>query len=230
MKKRLKIVILVLLAFSLLAINASALTVSNRMNSMTTWEYAHEVGTSSVSNRIEESRSPFEGLRTDESSDVPIIQPLDTGRNILYYLLCSKDEKLEQDATTLQLDLNLTTEQIDALRTLGLNEFQLTRELMKTSSSSRAGVNAYNTEIETYVETRNEQIYEILGDKNQAFREWISTWWNGEREYRNTSTLARADINRVNNIWATVYTPDTKGSEEVALPDCNIKFANMRWL
>lgn len=75
------------------------------------------------------------------------------------------------------------------------------QELILLLPSSRASINAYNAEVETFAETRNEQIAEILGDKNQAFRDWVSNCWSEEREFRNTATVARADIDRVSNIW-----------------------------
>lgn len=74
----------------------------------------------------------------------------------------------------------------------------------------------------------------MLGDQYEAFGEWLTKWWEGEREYRmalfkerNSQISIQADIDRISNVWATQYTPNTSGAHEVALPDKYVKFANL---
>lgn len=69
----------------------------------------------------------------------------------------------------------------------------------------------------------------VVDTKINDFRNWVAKWWEEERVYRNQMMNRRADIDRVSNIWATQYVPNTSESLEVALPDKKLKFANLGW-
>lgn len=160
-----------------------------------------------------------------------VVNPLDTGKEILYYLFWTCDDKLEADVEDLQVALSLTDQQMEELKELGLTERIQNQGLSETySSNARASVQAFNIAIDEKTVARNEAISEILGNQVDEFRDWIAEWWAIERNYRiNTSISTYAGINRVSNIWATQYVPNTSGAVEVALPDKYIKFANLGW-
>lgn len=88
----------------------------------------------------------------------------------------------------------------------------------------------------TLFEERNKSLENLLGSKYESFGEWMTKWWVNEREYRkawfkerNSGIGIQADIERISNIWATQYNPNTSGAYEVALPDRYVKFANLGW-
>ena len=155
--------------------------------------------------------------------------PLDTGKEILYYLYWTSDEKLESDLQNLQKELELSDEQMSALKELGLTEYQNNTELASTySSNARSSIQAFNTTIESRTIERNETIESILDDNYADFRNWIASWWENEREYRMNTIKPMADDNSI-QVWATQYVPTTSGAAEVALPDKYLKFANLGW-
>lgn len=157
--------------------------------------------------------------------------PLDTGKEILYYLFWTNDTKLNADVENLQEELSLTDAQIEQLKNLGLNEHIGIQTLSESfSSNARASVAAFNYSLDEYTEDRNNTIQDILGDKTDNFRDWIAEWWEYEREYRMRPQIATiSDVERLSNVWATQYVPNTTGAIEVALPDKYVKFANLGW-
>lgn len=159
------------------------------------------------------------------------VSPLDTGKEILYYLFWTCDDKLEADVKDLQEALSLTDQQMEELKELGLSERIQNQGLSETySSNARASIEAFNIAIDEETVARNEVISEILGDQVDEFRAWIAEWWENECDYRmNTTISTYAGVNRLSNIWATQYVPNTSGAVEVALPDKYIKFANLGW-
>lgn len=159
------------------------------------------------------------------------VNPLDTGKEILYYLFWTSDNKLEADVKDLQSELSLTDDQIAALKALGLEQHTAYQDLSETyQSNSRTSVTLFNVAVEENVTESNMAVQEILEDKTEDFRAWIAEWWEEERQYRmNPSATSFSDVDRVSNIWATQYSPDTSGALEVALPDKYVKFANLGW-
>lgn len=164
------------------------------------------------------------------NSETTKINPLDTGKEILYYIFWTADDKLESDLQGLQTSLGLSDEQMRALKDLGLTEYQNNVLLTSTySSNTRSGISSFNAKVESAVLDRNETIQSILGNRYSEFRNWIATWWEVEREYRMNPMEANADIDRIASVWATQYVPNTSGAVEVALPDKYLKWANLGW-
>lgn len=164
------------------------------------------------------------------TADTVSTNPLDGGKEILYYLFWTQDKKLEADIENLKDTLSLSQIEIGALKELGLTEHLTNQTLTAVfSSNSRSSVAAFNASVDENVPSRNDTILEILGDKYESFRTWIDEWWTMECEYRMNPTHTRADIDRISNIWATQYEPNTDGAMEVALPDKYIKWANLGW-
>lgn len=164
------------------------------------------------------------------SGDSLSVNPLDTGKNILYYLFWTQDSKLESDLVNLQKDLNLSSEQMAELKALGLKQSQATKSLGNSANSS--DVKAYNASVDTKAAETNQAIQSTLKNSYPDFRNWIETWWQGERNYRNnvanTTVTPNANIT-THTIYATQYVPNTSGATEVALPDKYLKFANLGW-
>ena len=116
------------------------------------------------------------------------VNPLDTGKDILYYLFWTQqDSKLESDRINLQKSLNLSSEQMSELKALGLKQYQATDDSLGGSTDSSA-VEAYNAFVETETDRTNQALRSILKDRYPAFRNWISAWWQGERKYRDRVT------------------------------------------
>ena len=164
------------------------------------------------------------------SSQITKTNPLDTGKEILYYLFWTVDDKLEKDLQDMQTSLGLSDEQMNSLKNLGLAEHKNNRSLKSTySSNTRSSVASFNSRIESAAVDRNKTIELILGDKYAEFRSWIASWWEAERKYRMNPTETKADIDRIASVWATQYVPNTPGAVEVALPDKYLKWANLGW-
>ncbi len=113
------------------------------------------------------------------------VNPLDTGKEILYYLFWTSDSKLENDINVLKEELSLSDAQIEQLKQIGLEEHFGIQDLSQTySSNARASVVAFNEAVIERATIRNDSIQSILGEKTENFRDWIKNWWNEEREYR----------------------------------------------
>ncbi len=163
------------------------------------------------------------------NSETVKTNPLDTGKEILYYLYWTVDEKLESDLQDLQKKLELSDEQMSTLKELGLTEHQNNTNLTSAySSNNRSSIQSFNTTIENTTIERNETINSILNDKYSDFRNWIASWWEDEREYRMNIIKPMASVNYI-QVWATQYVPTTSGAAEVALPDKYVKWANLGW-
>ncbi|RKJ65297.1 hypothetical protein D7X33_25440, partial [Butyricicoccus sp. 1XD8-22] len=76
-------------------------------------------------------------------------------------------------------------------------------------------------------------IQDVLGTQYKDFENWIASWWEKEKVYRqnwlNNKNKPFADVDRIVGIFATQYAPNTTGAYEVALPDKYLKFANFGW-
>ena len=147
-----------------------------------------------------------------------VVNPLDTGKEILYYLFWTEDSKLKTDVDNLQQELSLTDNQIESLKQLGLKEHNSCKELKETySSNTPSDINLFNLELEKNIVTNNQMIQEILGNKTEDFRNWMNEWWENERQYRTgSSTTSFSDINGISKIWATQYESNTSGSLNVS--------------
>ncbi|MDI3481615.1 MAG: hypothetical protein PWQ97_1270 [Tepidanaerobacteraceae bacterium] len=153
-------------------------------------------------------------------------------KEILNYLLCTADDKLQNDVKQLQQDLELTDSQMERLKILALQEHELIREKMQNRRNK-----SFNDEIKQTFSDIDNASQKILEGKYEDFRKWIIKWWNEEKKYRkewlkrnraeaNGEIGTQASIDRV-LVYATQYAGHT--DYEVALPDKYIKFANIGW-
>jgi hypothetical protein len=111
--------------------------------------------------------------------------PLDTGKEILYYLFWTQDKKLKADIVDLKNELSLSDAQLEELKNLGLDEHLINSDLNKTySSNSETSINQFNACVDENTISRNNTVENILGEKYEHFRVWIADWWYNEREYR----------------------------------------------
>ncbi len=113
------------------------------------------------------------------------VNPLDTGKEILYYLFWTEDNKLKTDVDNLQQELSLTDNQIESLKQLGLKEHNAYQNFKKNyAADTPSDINLFNLEVEKNIVTNNQMIQEILGNKTKDFRNWMNEWWENERQYR----------------------------------------------
>jgi len=107
---------------------------------------------------------------------------LTKNKELLYYLFWTQDQKLEKDIADLQASLRLSDEQVAALKNLGLEEHQSSVGLQ--TQAQKITVQSFNKQAETIFEQRNRSLEKMLGDQYEAFGEWLTKWWESEREYR----------------------------------------------
>lgn len=181
------------------------------------------------------------GTQTNESSvstsaENSDVNPLDSEKEILYYLFWTQDTKLEKDRVDMQKSLQLSSGQMANLKAIGLKQFQADNKISNSLKGRIANTKSYNDSVETEANNTNQSIQSMLGDRYPNFRDWIAAWWQGERKYRNsimaqekTDNLTSRAAITTHTIYATQYEPNTSGAREVALPDKYIKFANLGW-
>lgn len=68
---------------------------------------------------VPNTEAPDGNDTVDVSQNLSAVNPLDTGKEILYYLFWTEEDKLEADVAALQNKLDLTDEQMEALKELG---------------------------------------------------------------------------------------------------------------
>lgn len=100
-------------------------------------------------------------------------------KEILNYLLCTADDKLQNDVIQLQHDLELTDNQMQQLKILAQKEHELLREKIKAK-----GNRSLNDEIKQTFNEVDKATQKILEGKYMDFRKWIINWWYEERIYR----------------------------------------------
>lgn len=109
------------------------------------------------------------------------VNPLDTGKEILYYLFWTEEDKLEADVAALQNKLDLTDEQMEALKELGLKEHLVCQNLSEVYADDAS---SFNAALDENTQASKQRIQEILGDRTEDFRNWIAAWWEEERQDR----------------------------------------------
>lgn len=124
---------------------------------------------------------------------------LTKNKELLYYLFWTQDKKLEKDIADLQASLKLSDEQIIELKNLGLEEHKFSVELQ--TQAPKISVQSFNKNAASIFEQRNSSLEKLLGKKYEAFSNWLTKWWEGEREYRmawfkerNSQISIQADI------------------------------------
>lgn len=117
----------------------------------------------------------------DVSQNLSAVNPLDTGKEILYYLFWTEEDKLEADVVALQSKLGLTDEQMEALKELGLKEHLVCQNLSEVYADDAS---SFNAALDENTQASKQRIQEILGDRTEDFRNWIAAWWEEERQDR----------------------------------------------
>lgn len=165
---------------------------------------------------------------------------------VLYYLVFTKDEKLENDLIELANNLSLTQEEMSLLQEIAKNEL-LSINAIKMESDKMLKNNSlalqekefhiinYNNHISQIIKNTDTAVRNLLGNRYPKFRAWVRQWWNEERVFRasrfngqNGATTGgvsvQADIG-YRLVYATQYNGYT--NNEIALPDKYVKWANL---
>ena len=130
---------------------------------------------------VPNTEAPDGNYTVDVSQNLSAVNPLDTGKEILYYLFWTEEDKLEADVAALQNKLGLTDEQMEALKELGLKEHLVCQNLSKVYADDAS---SFNAALDENTQASKQRIQEILGDRTEDFRNWIAAWWEEERQDR----------------------------------------------
>lgn len=109
--------------------------------------------------------------------------PINTVKEILYYLMWTSDEKLKNDVTAMKTELELSSDDIETMRQIGLKQYQANEEADKQFQKD-GDVEKFNETAHLNADCAREELQQLLGDKYEVFLEWIAVWWEEEREYR----------------------------------------------
>ena len=130
---------------------------------------------------VPHTETPDGNYTVDVSQNLSAVNPLDTGKEILYYLFWTEEDKLEADIAALQSKLGLTDEQMEALKELGLKEHLVCQNLSEVYADDAS---LFNAALDENTQASKQRIQEILGDRTEDFRNWIAAWWEEERQDR----------------------------------------------
>ncbi|EOQ35818.1 hypothetical protein [Butyricicoccus pullicaecorum] len=130
---------------------------------------------------VPNTEAPDGNYTVDVSQNLSAVNPLDTGKEILYYLFWTEEDKLEADVAALQNKLDLTDEQMEALKELGLKEHLVCQNLSEVYADDAS---SFNAALDENTQASKQRIQEILGDRTEDFRNWIAAWWEEERQDR----------------------------------------------
>lgn len=108
-------------------------------------------------------------------------------RNLILFVWTEED-KLEADVAALQNKLDLTDEQMEALKELGLKEHLVCQNLSEVYADDAS---SFNAALDENTQASKQRIQEILGDRTEDFRNWIAAWWEEERQYRMNANVFR---------------------------------------
>lgn len=128
---------------------------------------------------VPNTEAPDGNYTVDVSQNLSAVNPLDTGKEILYYLFWTEEDKLEADVAALQNKLDLTDEQMEALKELGLKEHLVCQNLSEVYADDAS---SFNAALDENTQASKQRIQEILGDRTEDFRNWIAAWWEEERQ------------------------------------------------
>lgn len=137
---------------------------------------------------VPNTEAPDGNYTVDVSQNLSAVNPLDTGKEILYYLFWTEEDKLEADVAALQNKLDLTDEQMEALKELGLKEHLVCQNLSEVYADDAS---SFNAALDENTQASKQRIQEILGDRTEDFRNWIADWWEEERQYRMNANVFR---------------------------------------
>lgn len=130
---------------------------------------------------VPNTEAPDGNYTVDVSQNLSAVNPLDTGKEILYYLFWTEEDKLEADVAALQNKLGLTDEQMEALKELGLKEHLVCQNLSEVYADDAS---SFDAALDENTQASKQRIQEILGDRTEDFRNWIAAWWEEERQDR----------------------------------------------
>ena len=91
---------------------------------------------------VPNTEAPDGNYTVDVSQNLSAVNPLDTGKEILYYLFWTEEDKLEADVAALQNKLDLTDEQMEALKELGLKEHLVCQNLSEVYADDASSFNS----------------------------------------------------------------------------------------
>ena len=137
---------------------------------------------------VPNTEAPDGNYTVDVSQNLSAVNPLDTGKEILYYLFWTEEDKLEADVAALQNKLDLTDEQMEALKELGHKEHLVCQNLSEVYADDAS---SFNAALDENTQASKQRIQEILGDRTEDFRNWIAAWWEEERQYRMNANVFR---------------------------------------
>ncbi|ARU61304.1 hypothetical protein CBW65_10080 [Tumebacillus avium] len=177
-------------------------------------------------------------------------------KSVLHYLTNSADAKLLHDVEELQAAVGLTDAEVSALRGIANEEYSglmhlkgmsdvyvKDKSLKHEEKVKKVEAMNYNGRHNAILAQTDAKVHALLGGRYKAFRDYINSWWAEDVKFRHAEK--RGQINQqeygyngllpearaVSTVysWATQYNPNTAGKVEVALPDKQLKFANLGW-
>jgi hypothetical protein len=172
------------------------------------------------------------------SEDDPWLQ-----KPVLSYLLLTEDNRLEQEVQALFEALRLSEKEKRAMQQIAFEEQQRVQALYQESQEALQDKSRSPAEKQEVVRKHNERVTEamietdqavrrLLGSRYSAFRVWIRSWWQRERQALVKLKQPQGGVGPLSDayacrVFATQYNGYT--DYEVALPDKYVKFANLGW-
>jgi hypothetical protein len=130
--------------------------------------------------RVEIPSLKTETVITEEQTEE---NPINTDKEIVYYLMYCFDEKLKKDVIAMQKELELSDDEIEAIREIGLKQYLQNKEADKQFRQD-GDVEKSNETCHLNAVQAREELQQVLGDKYDTFLKWIAIWWEEEKEYR----------------------------------------------
>lgn len=98
--------------------------------------------------------------------------PLNSGKEILYYLFNGGEEKLEE----LIADVSLTDEQVEKMEKIASEKHEKIQDIMDLEAEE------FNKKLEEITSEENEKLKSLFSEEEQFedFKNWISDWWKNE--------------------------------------------------
>jgi hypothetical protein len=119
----------------------------------------------------------FVCVSDDDSLSSSDSNPLDSGKEILYFLFYTQDEYFVDDIKTMKFDLELNDKQMSFIAQSGLAQHKFNRDLYDKSSAKTITSDEFNTQINNYANEMNNNLKLILDKKYDSFRDWIMEYW-----------------------------------------------------
>ncbi len=171
----------------------------------------------------------------DTSNNDPWLQ-----KPILNYLWLTAEPSFAAERQSLTEQLHLTPQELDQIAKIAQVEAKQTKQLEQARGTvdtrlSAQAVQTFNAQVLGTAAATDQQIKDLLGDRYDAFRQSIRTWWVSEQQRYTSVTEKFKAQSAVDTcyVYATQYIPVAAhggaSSRELSLPDKKIKFANEGW-